>query len=189
MIRFYKEHDDVIKWKHFSALLALCEGNHRLPVNSPHKDQWHGALIFYVHLNKRLSNPNVGDLRRHGVHCDVTVMNKIIYDIRIFVLSTDGIITDLCPKCKRVFTKFLLKYFSYGRGEYINPQQIIASSHQAITCQCWLSTVRSSNNHPKTISREINQPLVDKISLKMTYLKCYSNLLKANELISDKVWR
>ena len=37
----------------FSALLALCVGNS--PVNSPHKGQWRGVLMFYVRLNKRLS--------------------------------------------------------------------------------------------------------------------------------------
>ena len=30
----------------FSALLALCVGIHRSPVNSPHKGQWRGALMF-----------------------------------------------------------------------------------------------------------------------------------------------
>ena len=37
-------------WRHqmetFSALLALCVGNSPVPVNSPHKDQWRGALMF-----------------------------------------------------------------------------------------------------------------------------------------------
>ena len=44
----------------FSALLALSEGNPPVPVDSPHKGQWRGALMFSlmcldVHLNKRLS--------------------------------------------------------------------------------------------------------------------------------------
>ena len=42
----------------FSALLAICAGNSpRSPVNSPHKGQWRGALIFSLicALNKRLS--------------------------------------------------------------------------------------------------------------------------------------
>ena len=37
-------------WRHqmetFSALLALCGGNHQSPVDSPHKGQWRGALMF-----------------------------------------------------------------------------------------------------------------------------------------------
>ena len=39
-------HDDVIKWKHYRALLVICAGNHRSPVNSPQKVQWRGALMF-----------------------------------------------------------------------------------------------------------------------------------------------
>ena len=30
----------------FSALLVLCEGIHRLPVDYPHKGHWRGALMF-----------------------------------------------------------------------------------------------------------------------------------------------
>ena len=37
-------------WRHpmetFSALLALCAGIHRSPVNSPHKGQWRGVFMF-----------------------------------------------------------------------------------------------------------------------------------------------
>ena len=37
-------------WRHqmetFSALLAICAGNSPVPVNSPHKVQWRGALMF-----------------------------------------------------------------------------------------------------------------------------------------------
>ena len=37
-------------WRHqmetFSALLAFCAGNSPVPVNSPHKGQWRGALMF-----------------------------------------------------------------------------------------------------------------------------------------------
>ena len=47
-------------WRHqmeiFSALLVLCAGIHRSPVNSPHKGQWRGASMFsYLCLNKRSS--------------------------------------------------------------------------------------------------------------------------------------
>ena len=37
-------------WRHqmetFSALLAICAGIHRSPVNSLHKGRWRGALMF-----------------------------------------------------------------------------------------------------------------------------------------------
>ena len=39
-------HDDVIKWKHFPRYWPFVWGIHRSPVNSPHKGQWRGALMF-----------------------------------------------------------------------------------------------------------------------------------------------
>ena len=39
-------HDDVIKWKHFPSYWPFVRGNHRWPVNSPHKIQWRGALML-----------------------------------------------------------------------------------------------------------------------------------------------
>ena len=51
-------------------------GIHRLPVISPHKDHWPGALMFsliYVWINNR----EAGDLRRHRTHCDVIVMTAL----------------------------------------------------------------------------------------------------------------
>ena len=32
----------------FSVLLALCEGNHRWPVDSPDRGQWRAALVFSI---------------------------------------------------------------------------------------------------------------------------------------------
>ena len=55
----------------FSGLLAFMRGIHRSPVNSPHKGQWRGALMFsFVCVNNR----ETGYLRRHRVHYDVIVM-------------------------------------------------------------------------------------------------------------------
>ena len=50
-------HDDVFKWKHFPRYWPFDWGIHRWPVNSPHKGQWRGALMFSLiwALNKRLS--------------------------------------------------------------------------------------------------------------------------------------
>ena len=53
-----RDHDDVIKWKHFPRYWPFLRGIHRSPVNSPHKGQWGGALTFSffdLHLNKRLT--------------------------------------------------------------------------------------------------------------------------------------
>ena len=49
-------HDDVIKWKRFPRYWPFVRGIHRWPVNSLHKGQWRGALVFfYLLLNKQLS--------------------------------------------------------------------------------------------------------------------------------------
>ena len=39
-------HDDVIKWKHIPRYWQFVRGIHRSPVNSLHKGQWRGALMF-----------------------------------------------------------------------------------------------------------------------------------------------
>ena len=70
-------HDDVIKWKYFPRNWPLVWGIHRSPVNSPHKDQWRGALMFSLicaWINGWVSNRDAGDLRRHRAHYDVIVM-------------------------------------------------------------------------------------------------------------------
>ena len=41
-----QQHDDVIKWKYFPRYWTFVRGIHRSPVNSPHKGQWRGTLIF-----------------------------------------------------------------------------------------------------------------------------------------------
>ena len=55
-------YDDVIKWKHFPRYWCFVWGIHRSPVNSPHKGQWRGALIFSLicALNKRVSKQSWG---------------------------------------------------------------------------------------------------------------------------------
>ena len=61
----------------FSASLALCAGNSPVPVNSPHKGQWRGALMFFLicaWINDWVNNREAGDLRRHRGHYDVSVM-------------------------------------------------------------------------------------------------------------------
>ena len=70
-------HDDVIKWKHFPRYWPFVRGIHRSSVNSPHKGQWRGALMFSlvcVWINGWVNNREAGDLRRYSVHCDVIVM-------------------------------------------------------------------------------------------------------------------
>ena len=63
----------------FSALLALCAGNSPVPVNSPHKGQWRGALMFSLicaRIKVWVNNGEASNLRRNRAHYDVTVMSE-----------------------------------------------------------------------------------------------------------------
>ena len=67
-------HDDVIKWKHFSRYWPFVRGIHRSPVNSPHKGQWRGALMFSlicVWINSWINNREADDMRPYRAHYDV----------------------------------------------------------------------------------------------------------------------
>ena len=76
---WFRFHDNIIIWKHFPRRWSFVRGIHRSPVNSPHKGQWRGALMFSlicVWINGWVNNVEGGDLRRHRSHYDVTVMKQ-----------------------------------------------------------------------------------------------------------------
>ena len=63
--------------EHFPRNWPFVRGIHRSPVNSPHKGQWRGALMFsliWVWINDWVNNREAGDLRRYRAHYDVIVM-------------------------------------------------------------------------------------------------------------------
>ena len=71
-------------WRHqrkkISRYWSFVRGIHRSSVNSPHKGQWRGALMFaliYTWTNGYVNNRDPGDLRRHRAHYDGTVMEYI----------------------------------------------------------------------------------------------------------------
>ena len=73
------QHDDVFKWRHFPRYWPFVWGIHRSLVNSLHKGQWRGALIFSlicVWISCWVNNGEAGDLRRHRAHYDVTIMDR-----------------------------------------------------------------------------------------------------------------
>ena len=74
-------HNDVIKRKHFPRYWPFVRGIHRSPVNSSHKGQWRGALMYSlvcVWINGWVNNREDGDLRPYSVHHDVTVMEPAL---------------------------------------------------------------------------------------------------------------
>ena len=88
--RKWLTHDDVIKWKHFVSRYWPCvRGNHRSPVDSPHKGQWRRALMVALILTSGWANNwDAGDLRRHRAHDDATVMFwRTTYTILLWTIS------------------------------------------------------------------------------------------------------
>ena len=72
-------HSDMMtsSWKHFPRYWPFVRGIHRSPMNSPHKGQWRGALIYSlicVWINGWVDNREASDLRRYRAHYDVIVM-------------------------------------------------------------------------------------------------------------------
>ena len=83
-------------WRHqietFSALLAFMRGIHRSSVNSPHKGQWHGALMFSLicaWINSWVNNREAGDLRRLRTRDGVIVMSSLNTSCAAYARNTD----------------------------------------------------------------------------------------------------
>ena len=116
-------HGDVIKWKQFLCYWPFVRGIHRAPVNSPHKGQWRGALIFSLiclWIKGWVNNREAVDLRRHRAHYDVSVMlpdTQEIYSSVMNVYRNQNNIFSvgdfLNYFLKHYNTVFLLSYFRY----------------------------------------------------------------------------
>ena len=81
LYRVWVFHDDVIKWKYFPRYWPFVRGIQRSTVNSLHKGQWRGALMFSLicaWINGWVNNGEAGDLKRHRAHYDVIVMSTYI---------------------------------------------------------------------------------------------------------------
>ena len=108
----YCDHGDIIKWKHFLHYWPFVQGIPRSPVNSPHKSQWGGALMFTLictQINVWVNTRVAGDFILHRAHYDAIVMipfthektydtmmnspakeEKMIYDIHKFYACTSS---------------------------------------------------------------------------------------------------
>ena len=70
-------HNDAIKLNHFPRYWLFVRGIHRWPVDSPHEGKWRGALMFSfmcAWTKGWTNNRDARDLRRHGAHCNATVL-------------------------------------------------------------------------------------------------------------------
>ena len=113
-----QNHDDVIKWKHFPRNWPFVRGIHRSPVNSPHKGQWRGALMFTLicaRINGWVNTREAGDLRRYRPHYDVIVM-----------------MICLPPKVPSIV--ICLVFFSEATLQWRHNERDGVSNHQRIDC-------------------------------------------------------
>ena len=117
-------HDDVIKWKHFPRYWPFVRGIHRSPVNSPHKGQWRGALMFSLIcvLNKRLSKQSWGwwfetpkrSLWRHCnvmsqfIHIPASALSRLIFSTIVQITTLIYILYSVA-----ILLKNLLKHIKY----------------------------------------------------------------------------
>ena len=92
--------DDVTKWKHFPRYWTFVWGIPRSAVNSPHKGQWRGTLIFFicVWINDWVNNREACELRRHRAHYDVIVM--------FAMLSTGIEVTEMLDRIFKLYLFF-----------------------------------------------------------------------------------
>ena len=104
-------HDDVMKWKHIPRYWPFVRGIHRWPVNSPHKGQWHRALMFSLicALNKRLSKQSWGwwfetPSRSLWRHCNGCISRDIT-----------GVSFQVTASCLTDIDQGLWRYMAIGR--------------------------------------------------------------------------
>ena len=91
----------------FQRYWLFVRGIHRFPVNSPHKGQWRGALMFSlicVWINGWVNNGEARDLRRYRAHYGVTVMWKLYSynnELNVTALITDVNASHNCCTLER----------------------------------------------------------------------------------------
>ena len=81
---------------HYPRYWPFVWGIHRWPVNSPHKGQWRGTLMFSficVWINSWVNKREAGDLRRNRAHYDAIAMqaSMVIYNAMVVICP------ELCP--------------------------------------------------------------------------------------------
>ena len=77
-------------WRHQMETFFRIIGLSPVTVNSPHKGQWRGVLMFSLictWVNGWVNNGEAGDLRRHRAHYDVTVMHCLEWKMEIDCLD------------------------------------------------------------------------------------------------------
>ena len=91
-MRFRCDTHITLQWKSSSSWWRhQMETIHWSPVNSPHKGQWRGALMFSlicIWINGWVNNCEAGDLRHHRAYYNVIVMST--WDNMVMPYNTHG---------------------------------------------------------------------------------------------------
>ena len=97
------EHDDDIKWKYFLCYWPFVWGIHQSPVNSRHKGQWRGTLIFSLicaWIDGWVNNREAGDWRCHCAHYDVIVkITFVILPACYWIYHHISVMMVICLTC------------------------------------------------------------------------------------------
>ena len=145
----------------FPCYWPFVRGIHRRPVNSQHKGQWRGALIFSLicgWINGWVNNREAGDLRLHRTHYDVIVMIVIYsrvggisfactFSISIMYIFCHQMFSECFPSVVGVITSlqwdkfcpFILRLATFLLGHNTNAVTI---KHVNLSEQCKSATNR-----------------------------------------------
>ena len=131
---------DVIKWKHFPRYWPFVRGIHRSPVNSPHKGQWGGALMFTLicaRINGWVNNREAGDLRRHRAHYDVIVMDRGRQSIAQPTPQANCLPLELCKGTVKEFTFYDIREWMGPGAQSLLRQWCWVEFHPASLSEGW----------------------------------------------------
>ena len=87
----------------------FVRGIHRSSVNSPHKGQWRGALMFSLicaWINDWVDNREAADLRRYRAHYDVIVMWWPITELFVWFWTEPKQLCKQIFSCRNILAKF-----------------------------------------------------------------------------------
>ena len=123
-------------------------GNSPVPVNSRHKGQWRGALMFSLicaRINDRVNNREAGDLRRLCAHYDVIVMSCL--------MSGSMFVSSYWPCRHPLFVKFVKKLYSGWSSQWKGQLRVKCfhlmspSCWNAVSSQCFIGVLKGHWNH------------------------------------------
>ena len=135
-------HDDVIKWN-ISALLAICGGIRRSPVNSPHKGQWLGVLMFFCEA-----------LRASHCHSPQTTFSS---NSTCCVISTQKSAMHVVVYADRLTTQHLIVdivHWSWSYWQFCYPRWLVECFWAALAAH-WISSASHTSVLPQHPRRKI----------------------------------